>query len=215
MKLVVAVMVTACASCLESQIIAEPAESATGVAEVRVRNGGTAGVVAFAVAMNPLESSADVSPFVAFFDSVFDKAGPLEPEANRTIPVLLRLRPGIRIAEVFELPIITAAILADGSTAGDAVLLSRLMLRRCNRLLAIETAIDTLSDVGRRNIARDELVEHFRRLEDSMSKWYIPPEQQIGRELYRSIGDRLKQLPDPPGGVPFPPSTFVEEQVKV
>ena len=213
--LVVAVMAIACAPCLESQILVTPGHSEAGVAEVRIRNGGPVGVVAFALAMNPRQSSADVSPFVAFFDSLFDETEPLKPDGERTIPVLLRLRPKTRIAEVFDLPIITAAILADGSTAGDVVLLSRLMLRRCNRLLAVETAMDILSEAGRRNNHRDELVGHFRKMADLMWRWYVPPEQQIGRELYLLIRDKLEQLPDQPVGAPFPPSTFVEEQVKV
>lgn len=213
--LVAVMMVTACASCLESQIIASPAQSASGVAEVKVRNGGPVGVVALAVAMNPLESSKDAGQFVAFFDSVFEKTEPLEPDHERTIPVLLRLRPRIQIGEVFELPIITAAILADGSSAGDAVLLSRLMLRRCNRLLAVETAVDMLSEAGRRNIPRDQLVDQFRKMADLTWRWYVPPEQQIGRELFSSISDKLKQIPGQPVGAPFPPTTFVEEQMKV
>lgn len=213
--LVAAALVIACSSCLESQIIAKPAQSAAGVPEVRVRNAGRLGVVAFAVAMNPLQSSEDVRPFISFFDSVFEKMVPLEPGDEHTIPVFLRLRPRIQIGEVFELPIITGAILADGSTVGDPVLLSRLMLRRCNRLLAVETALDILSDAGRRNNPRDELVNRFRMLADFTWKWYVPPEQQIGRELYRSIGDQLKQLPGQPVGAPFPPSTFIDEQVKV
>jgi hypothetical protein len=50
---------------------------------------------------------------------------------------------------------------------------------------------------------------------DLMWKWYVPPEQQIGRELYLLISDKLEQLPDQAVGAAFPPSTFVEEQVKV
>ena len=75
--------------------------------------------------------------------------------------------------------------------------------------------MDVLSDAGTRNVRRDELVDRFRKLADLMWRWYVPPEQQIGRELYRSIADKLKQLPEQSTAAPFPPSTFVEEQVKV
>lgn len=213
--LVAALLVTAYASPLQSQIIAIPGRSAAGVAEIRVRNGGTVGIVALAVAMNPLQNSEDLSPFAAFFDSVFDKTESIRPGDGRTIPILLRLRPGIQIGELFELPIATAAILTDGNTTGDPVLLSRLMLRRCNRLLAVETAMDMLSDAGRRNVPRNDLLDRFDKLADLMWKWYVPPEQQVGREVYRSIHDQIKQLPDQPVGSPFPPSAFVEEQRKV
>lgn len=213
--LVAAAMLLACTSSLKSQIVASPAQSAAGVAEVRVRNREGVSVVAFAIAMNPSEKGEDLSQFVVFFDAMVDSAQPLEPDLERTVPVLLRLRPRTRIEDVFELPIMTAGILRDGTTTGDAVLLTRLMLRRCNRLLAVETALETLSDAGKRNVPRDQLIAHFRKMADSVWRWYVPPEQQVGRELYRSISDKLEQLPDEPAGSAFPPSAFVAEQVRM
>jgi len=86
------------------------------------------------------------------------------------------------------------------------------MLRRCNRLLAVETALDTLSDAGRRNIPRDQLVERFRKMADSMWRWYVPPEEKMGLQLYRSMSDKFKRLPEAPVGAPFPHSAFVDEK---
>src|SRR4051794_30717613 len=99
-----------------------PAQSAAGVAEVRVRNRGAVSVAAFAIALNPSQKGDEVSPFVAFFDTIVDRTEPLQQDEERTVPVLLRLRPGTRLEEVFELPIITAGILTDNTTTGDAVL---------------------------------------------------------------------------------------------
>jgi len=71
------------------------------------------------------------------------------------------------------------------------------------------------SDAGRRNVPRRELIDRFGTLADSLRRWYLPPEQQVGRELYHSISEKLKQLPEPSRGAPFPPSTFVEEELNV
>jgi hypothetical protein len=47
---------------------------------------------------------------------------------------------------------------------------------------------------------------------DSVRRWYLPPEQQIGLDLYQSIVGKLINLPDEPLGSPFPPSTFIAEE---
>jgi len=63
---------------------------------------------------------------------------------------------------------------------------------------------------------RVQLIEQFRKLADSLNRWYLPPEQQVGRSLYQSIVGKLMDLPEAPGGSPFPPSSFVaEETVKL
>lgn len=88
---------------------------------------------------------------------------------------------------VLEEPIAAAGIWADGTTTGQAALLVRLMLRRSNMLLAVETTLEALSDAGRRNVARDLSVEQFKKLANSARRWYLPAEQQIGAELYQSM----------------------------
>jgi hypothetical protein len=205
-------VLSACASSLHSEIVASLGRSPTGVLEIRVRNKSAVALQAFAVAMNPSREAEDQTQFVIFSDTLIDQAGTLGPEVERALPVLQRSRRGQRTEDLFELPVITAGILADGTTTGDAVLLNRLMLRRSNMLLAVETALETLSDAGARNVPRHELIQQFRRMGDAVWRWYVPPEQQIGRNLYRSLAEKLQNIPEAPAGSPFPPSAFVAEQ---
>jgi hypothetical protein len=209
---VLGVMLFACASSLYSEIVTSTSRSPAGVLEIRVRNKSAVALQAFAVAMNPSREAEDQTQFVAFSDTLIDETGTLGPEGERALPVLQRSRRGQRTEDLFELPVITAGILADGTTTGDAVLLNRLMLRRSNMLLAVETALETLSDAGGRNVPRHELIQQFRRMGDVVWRWYVPPEQQIGRNLYRSLADKLQNIPEGPVGSPFPPSVFVAEQ---
>ena len=113
---------------------------------------------------------------------------------------------------LLEEPIVAAGILIDGTTTGDAALLARLILRRSNMLQAVETALETLSDAGRHNVPRGQLIEQFRRLADSVSRWYLPPEQQVGRDLYQSIIGKLMDLSDEQAGAPFPPAAFIAQE---
>ena len=179
------------------------------------------------------QSSADNNaPFVAYYDPVIDPTTePLLPNQERVLPrVSIICAPAPRnLANVLrdeeeknspatlnwagrsaffcdlEQPI-TAGILADGSTSGDAALLARLMLRRSNMLLAVETALETLSDAGGRNVPRDQLIEKFRKMANSVRRWYLPPEQQIGSSVYQSIVGKLMNLPEDQVGSPFPPN---------
>jgi hypothetical protein len=79
-------------------------------------------------------------------------------------------------------------------------------------LLAVETTLEALSDAGRRNVPRDQLIREFQKMADSVSHWYLPPEQQIGRGLYQSIVGRLMDLPEGQPGSPFPPAAFVADE---
>jgi hypothetical protein len=213
MRTVIAAAVfAACASSLDSQIVARLNRSAAGVPEVRIRNDAALSLAAWAVAMNPSGEAEDRTQFVAFFDQVIDPVPLLGPQQERTVLVMLRSRPGKQIQNLFEPPIITAGIFTDGTATGDRVVLTRLMLRRCNMLLAVETSIDTLMDAGKRNVPRDQLIQQFRKMADAVWRWYIPPEQQVGRDLYRSIIDTLRNVPEGPVGSPFPPSALITEQ---
>ena len=79
-------------------------------------------------------------------------------------------------------------------------------------LLAVETALEELSDAGRRNVPRDQLVKQFRKMADSARRWYLPTEQQIGSNVYQLIVGKRMNLPEEPAGSPFPPATFVAEE---
>lgn len=210
-----AAVLLVCVSSLESQIVASLHRSAAGTPEILLHNGAAVSLTASAVAMNPSREAEDPTQFLVFFDGLIDKTAPLGPDGQHTIPVLLRLPPGKRIEDLFEMPVIAAGIFANGSTAGDAVLLTRLLMRRCNMLLAVETALETLSDAGRRNVPRDQLIARFEKMADSVWRWYVPPEQQVGRNLYRSIIEKLRNIPEGPVGSPFPPSVFVAEEAAI
>ena len=137
---------------------------------------------------------------------------PLQPNQVYAVAVPTRLRPGQPREDLFEPPIITAAVFSDGTTTGDTSLLARLVLRRCNMLQAVELAGEILSDAGRHNVPRRQLIEQFRKMAGSVNHWYLPAEQQVGRLLYQSIIEKLMDLPDEQVGAPFPPSTFVAEE---
>ena len=78
-----------------------------------------------------------------------------------------------RFVDLYRPPIVTAGIFADGSASGDAVLLHRLILRRCNMLQAVESALGILSDAVNRNVPGEELVARFHFLADSLNHWYL------------------------------------------
>lgn len=196
-----------------------------GSNEVRVRNDGPVVVSAFAAQASggnlvEFESSRGRSReilSIVYVDSLLDNVPkPLLPKEERVVKDGGGLLwEGQRVIVTYELPIRTAGILADGRTFGDGELLRRLVLRRCNMLQAVETTLDILSDAGRRNVSKDVLVNQFRKMADSLNRWYVPPEQQVGHDLYQSIMGKLLNLPDEPLGSPFPPDAFVTEETAV
>ena len=109
---------------------------------------------------------------------------------------------------LFEQPI-AAGIFADGTTAGNAALLTWLMDRRNNMLLTVEMPLETLLDAGKPDVPRDQLIKQFRMMADSARRWYLPPEQRVGLGLYRLIIGKLMYLPEEEVGSPFRPNTFV------
>jgi hypothetical protein len=202
---------------LDAQITATLNRLPDGLPEIRIRNNSAAGLVAFVLRLNPVvQSDAHHAPLMVYLDTAVDAtAMPLAPNQERRVPVPVRFRPGRHVEDLFEPPIVSAGILADGTTVGDAALLTRLVLRRSNMLQAVEMALETLSDAGRHNVPRGELIAQFRKMADSVSHWYLPPEQQVGRDLYQSIIGKLMNLPEEPVGSPFPPSTFVAEETAI
>jgi hypothetical protein len=155
-------------------------------------------------------------PLVIFSDPLIEiKAKPLESGGERVMTMLGVLPPGSFQSgtHLLEKSILTAGIFEDGTTIGDPILLGRLLVRRSNMLQAVETAVALLSNAGGHNIPRRQLVEEFQTLADSLNHWYLPLEQQIGRDLYQSIVGKLINLPEPQFGAPFPPTEFVTQEL--
>jgi hypothetical protein len=212
----------ACVS-LDAQIIGILRDSPNGLQEVIIRNNSTVSLVAFVVSANqtPRRSAVPNTPLVAYFDPLVEpEFKPLTVNEERVV-----MRKGIGYSEparasrenpggrrLLQEPIGVAGILADGSLTGDPAMLTRLMVRRANMLAAVETSLEILLRAGRRNIPRDQLVAEFQRMVESVRRWYLPPEQQVGQSLYQSIIGKLTNLPEPPLGSAFPPSTFVAEE---
>ena len=124
------------------------------------------------------------------------------------------LPPGLPLTNyrVYDQPVITAGIFSDGTTIGDSALLERLMLRRCNMLQAVELALETLSDAGRRNVPRGQLIEQFKRMAESARRWYVPPDQRVASDVYQSIVEKLVNLPGQQLVEVFPPTSFAAEE---
>jgi len=211
---------------LSAQITAVLKKFPTRSPEIAIRNDSTVDLTAFAVSMMPVKQGAeDSAPFLVYVDSTVDSDRlavgyqqqtemPLPPNHQYGVAVPDRLQDGQRMA-LFEPPIVTAAIFADGTTAGDPALLARLMSRRCNMLQAVELALEMLSDAGRHNVPRGQLIGQFKMMADSVRHWYLPGEQQVGRRLYEGIVEKLTNLPALQLGSPFPPTHFVEQEATV
>ena len=201
------------ASLSDAQIAATLNRLPNGMDEVRIRNNFATNLVAYVVTVK--EAQGGDSPRnvtrVFFSDPLIDAAAkPLLASEERVLLARALAPPGR--GRFLEEPIIAAGILGDGTAAGDAPLLTRLILRRANMLLAVETALDTLSDAGRRNVPRHQLTEQFRKMAESLNRWYLPPEQQVGGLVYQSIMGKLLNLPEQEPGAPFPPNSFVAQE---
>lgn len=224
MKTVIsAASVLACVFSLNAQITAFLKPLPDGSDEVRIRNDAAISLEAFAIqasGANVVEFERPKRPnrpdavSTVYVDSMIDEPpARLAPREERVVE-----RGGVvqwegqRIVVTHALPIVTAGIFADGTTSGDAELLRRLILRRCNMLQAVETTLDIISDAGRRNVPRDVLVGQFRKMADSLNRWYVPLEQRVGHDLYQSMMGKLLNLPDQPVGSPFPPDAFVAQE---
>lgn len=233
MRAVISVVsVFACAFSLAAQITTSLKRLPNGMDEVRIRNNSRTSLVAFVVSAKPVPRSAGSppardlgdrnSPLVVYSDPLIEpEARPLSASEERVATVS-----GVAFTSdpfgrgvlppfgkrLLEDSILAAGIFADGTTTGDAALLTRLLSRRSNMLAAAETAMDMLADAGRHNVPRDQLIEQFKKMARSVSHSYLPPEQQVGRDLYQSIIGKLMDLPAEPVGSPFPPSAFVEQE---
>lgn len=193
--------------------------------EIEVLNDSDQTMTAFVVSMAPVPGSdPNTRPFVRFVDTLVDtdptwalfQMGmmPLLPNERYAVPVPDILRVGRRV-DLYEPPIAVAAVFADGTTRGDAVLVSSLLSRRGSLLQAIDLAREMLSNAGMYNVPRNQLIQQFRLLADSVSHWYLPPHEQVGRALYESIAEQLTSLPPQQVGSAFPPAHFVEAEITI
>jgi len=149
-------LVTACllagACMLPAQISTKLDRLPGGLEQIQVRNESKADLVALVVrgkqlTRSPEEPSGPSFIFLDALESDWDALAPGEERALKKVPEWGGRR-------VFEEPIVAAGIFADGSTAGDPALLRLLMAHRGNRLAAIETALDALTEAGRRCLRR-------------------------------------------------------------
>jgi len=182
-----------CACSLEAQITTTLNRLPNGVEEVRIRNNSPTSLVAYAVTVNrvPQNPYASNAPFVVYSDPLLDPdAKPLPAGEERVVMAMsdrplptytgkLRFVPFVAATHNLEEPVAAAGILDNGATTGDAALLRTIVVRRSNMLQAIETALEMLSDVGKHNVPREQLIERFKKMAVSARRWYIPPEQRV------------------------------------
>jgi hypothetical protein len=206
-----------CALSSHAQITATLKPLPDGSNEVGIGNDAAVPLSAFAISVKLADGRSD-APLLIYADTATDPAArPVVPKEERLARagVYFQMRAGTKIPVLFAEPIFAAGIFADGATTGDAGLLSRLMLRRSNMLLAVEASLDTLSDAGRHNVPRDQLIKQFSKMAEFMNHWYIPREEQISRTLYLSLIEKLMHVPEGPLGSPFPPTAFVEQETAI
>jgi len=212
-------VVLASAFLLNAEVNARLAAMPDGTSQIQIVNDTDSEVAAFAIGAIETNKVMEGGRLVVYRDSTIDPAAAvIVPHQARSIyesqkKVMTRERKETRIA-VFQLPIAVAAIFTDGRTTGDPVLLYQLMLRRRNMLQAVEISLEILSGAGRRNVPREQLVGQFKKMEQSVDRWYLGAEQQVGRRLYLNMISKLLALPEGQLGAAFPPDVFVVEETR-
>jgi hypothetical protein len=232
MKSVISVAsVLACVFSLNAQIATTLNRLPDGSTEIRIRNNSGVSLAAFAVNVNVISvgqaaasATANHPPLVAYYDPAIDPpTEPILPNQERALPptrimcaapmrnlslALSAVRSGCELDQ----PIVIAGVFADGVTTGDAALLCRLMLRRSGMLQAVEMALETLSDAGRRAVPRYQLIVQFKKMTDALHRWYLTPEQQIGLRVYQPILGKLANMPGTQEGSPDPLANLIAEE---
>jgi hypothetical protein len=197
---------------LNAQISSTLTHSSEGRDDIRIKNNSAISLVAFVLTAKkaPGSPSASNEPMVLYLDPLIDPtAAPLPPNEERLV---MSIGFSGKRNRTLEEPVVSAGILADGTATGDPALITRLIIRRCNMLLAVEMALETIADAGKRNVPRKQLIDQFRKMADSVNRWYLPQEQQIGYRLYQSMIGKLMDLPEAELGAPFPPDSFVAQE---
>src|ERR1051325_7168689 len=135
-----------CASSLGAQITSALTTVPGRSPELEIRNESAANLAAFVIRMSPnLAAVAERPPFTVFVDTAIDPAAVLlSPGQVYRIPVPSRIRPKQAPESLYIPPVVVAGVFEDGQTTGDASLVARLILRRCNMLQAVETSLDML-----------------------------------------------------------------------
>ena len=197
----------------DAQVSATLVHRPNGLDQISLRNNSANTLEAYVVFAKRVPRSPNLvdTPFVMYSDPLIDPAAKPLLAGEERLAISMGMNPGVSNpgTRFFEEPIVTAGIFADGTTTGDAALVAGLLLRRSNMLLAVETTLETLASAGRRNVPRDQLVAEFKKAADSLNRWYLPREQQVGLGVYQSMIGKLMNLPEVPLGSPFPPAPFV------
>lgn len=219
-----------CGFSVHAQVSATLSHLPDGSTEFKIKNNAAVDLVAYEMIANAADGKH--APFVASSDltgqlrpnqeisftsaipcgqgrNLNDSLRPILPPPPSRTQLESKLPPDAFCQ--FEQPVF-AGIMADGSTTGDPSVLVRLLLWRSNMLLAVETTLDILSDAGRRNVPRGQLIEQFKKIADSLNRWYVLPEQRAGHDIYQSMAAKLINLPEVPPGSPFPPNSFVAQE---
>jgi hypothetical protein len=193
--------------------------------EIRLRNDSNVPLTTVAISVDFVNRIFPTpNPLVVYVDPVLDQLLPTNSYIGPlvTMPLLpqqeVTLSPEVMVAvstlsgrpSFRKLGI--AGVFAGGTTFGDTSLLMRLAIRRSNLLAAVETTLDLFSGAGRHNVPRSLLIGQFRVVADSLSRWYLPSEQQVGLNLYQSVIQKLISLPEGEVGSAFPPDTFVAQE---
>lgn len=200
-----------------AQIAATVKRLPDGANQITIRNNGSLPLTAFAVSVDVIGERVELGPqSLAPLDTYYDPATdfvtePLPPNQESALAPTRVFCKAPRNLCQFKQPI-AAGIYSDGSTTGDVSLLAKLLLRRRTTLAAVETALETLTDAGRRNVPRDQLIAQFQKLADSARRWYIPREERVAGDVYQSIVEKLVNLTVEEPGSPFPPTAFVAQQ---
>lgn len=221
-----ALMFLLCAVMLQAQIVPSLKKLDNGRTEVRLKNMAAVNLVAFAVRITQIDAgSGKRTPQEHFIDSAVEVVPvaeqttlPLSPGEEYSfmpshfIPAPVNRSRGPGALLNFEEAMVTAGIFADGTMTGDSALLTRLMFRRCQLLVAVETSLEMLIEAGQQNVPRAQIISQFQRLATSTRRSYLPPEQSVGLRIYQPLIGKLLNLPPAELGTPFPPTDFVKQE---
>lgn len=209
-----------CVFSLNAQVIARVSQLPNGSNRITIRNNGVVPLAAYAIAANvrggghsqvevysdltvaPLSRNQEVTETMSIWCGDADQSALAFARIN--------LKQKKRLCGL-EQPRI-GGVLANGGTIGDPVLLMRVLLRRRSTLLALDTTLDRLSNAGRFNITRGQLIREFERMVDSRSRGSLLPEQDSGREIYQEMVGTLMNLEKGRQGSITPPSSFLAQQ---